>query len=177
MDVKINTYRFNLSDKVEANSYAELINKMKPRKARRVLITRIFIELIEDLKLYPTIALITSKIYTDTWETANGWLFEWCEVLSSDNICTGYYLDITDDMQLLRDNTYQCPSCGRQSTYPQLHRYFCSPCIDNIREESKLYECFLRPVSLLDTPVNPKNIIIPSWVRDQWLSTHVHTAY
>ena len=73
----------------------------------------------------------------------------------------GYYLEMTEQMKDMRDNTLICPTCQAKAIPGD---YFCLDCIASGNLPlSSLYMAFYRPVSIVD--VNPKNIYIPSRIQ------------
>lgn len=89
----------------------------------------------------------------------------------NDIVAEGYYLEMTEEMQAARDNTYRCPCCSELKT---TNEYFCMECVrERIENEKDIYKAFFRPVSVID--VLPKNILIPSEVKQIWRENHKQT--
>lgn len=183
MKTRIHYYCFDITKSVDFEMYRKLCDAMKEagRYALRLILDKALLNMLYDVSQVKGdrfIHLLTTEVHTNKWITMAGVVYDWVEVVHPNNKSKeGYYLEITDEMQLLRDNTYRCPCCGHQyrdNPYP----YFCTQCIESeTMQRDDLYKTFLRPVSLLDVPVITKNILLPTWVVDRWTATHSTRVY
>lgn len=78
----------------------------------------------------------------------------------------GFYLEQTDEMKAIRDNTKQCSFCSAQ--YFMTLQSFCPECIGNgdVPEE-EIYRTFLRPVNTLDIQLSIKSLKVPKFITER----------
>jgi hypothetical protein len=103
------------------------------------------------------IELETAHLFDNQWNTApipgisdKGLrVFDWAQdyqPYGNPNIKQGHYLDITDEMRAIRDNTAKCGYCGAQE--PVGAHVFCPHCLDSeYLTEKDLPLTRMRPVS------------------------------
>jgi hypothetical protein len=113
-----------------------------------------------------TVHLDTGTIYFDHWvgfvddrysDTSIMILPDFAKVNGAKH---GFYLEQTSEMQLIRDETFQCGICKMQYKNPTAH--FCIECLVNSDiPNDEFWRAFLRPVSTLDIDINHKSIYIP----------------
>lgn len=94
----------------------------------------------------------------------------WCEYPHRNPmIKEGYWLDVTNEMIDLQDNTYVCQGCKTVTTNPRFA--FCMECV----EKPSAWECDLHlfywsPVSV--GVIDRKNILITEWVKKKYRDAH-----
>ncbi len=151
MKTNVTQYRFDSSNPEDLEQYQAL-------KAKLTASGHHFFNVIASGKRFEysgPLELETAPIFADQWNSASipgysetGWrVFDWYEgIYPNKKIHWGYYLDLTDEMRAVRDETYSCGYCGHQELTPT--REFCGCCIDSeYLEEKDLHLTRLRPVS------------------------------
>lgn len=160
----LHSYTFNLKDKEQKAQYGKLVDKltamglvcftgMDPRTD-----SRHYAENIHPLD-GQTIELETKFVFNNQWNTAptatsdQGLrVFDWAQPhrIEFEHIVFGMWLEQTEEMKSLRDNTYKCGYCGKNHYKPKIE--FCSSCLDSeYLQESDLDLLLLLPVSQEDT--------------------------
>ncbi len=77
----------------------------------------------------------------------------------------GFYLEQSEEMQALRNNTLQCSYCNAQ--YRGLISW-CTECLGNADiSETDLYRLYLRPVNTLDIDLKEKSIRVPKLITER----------
>jgi len=165
MKTTIYGYNFHLPDDKEA--YKSLQSKLKATPGRAKLFncigTRHFIP------NGPTIVDLDDKfINSNQWNaTPGGRVFDWYEDINPNNRNhkIGHYLDITDQMIAVRQNTYVCGYCGEHYSSSKSH---CTACLGSeYLKESDLNLLQLVPAAV----ANPKRRLSPevlAELKQQW---------
>lgn len=177
---RVHHYLFGVKEnKLHAKQYKEMCSKLKG--VDKVEIAQFdhsyFTKMNEEI-----ITLDCSVLYPNRWlplpdskhitlDLDFNFIFDWlhCNRSLENKVYEGYYLEQTEEMQHIRDNTLKCIRCN--TSYPMNHtQSFCLNCIawPDLTHASMLYKTFLRPVSSHSIWINPKSIIIPHWLIDQW---------
>lgn len=110
------------------------------------------------------ISLDISKIYFNYWvNDVHGLIIPDCAKLLGTK--RGFYLEQSEEMINLRDNTLQCSYC--QNQFKGLITW-CPDCLGNSDiDEADLYKLYLRPVSTLDIELNHRSIFVPKAIKEK----------
>jgi hypothetical protein len=119
------------------------------------------------------IKIDTDHIYIDRWTCTDKNLVipDFARV---ENCTYGFYLEQTEQMQVIRNETYQCSLCDEQ-----YHTYTVPFCLECLHREDltadTLYKLFLRPVATFDIDLNHKSIHVPKWLKDLYDDRNIET--
>ena len=137
---KLHTYYLNTDEPDQAEQYqliCELLQAVKPRWMNGISTDSS--RMIRENKTEDVI-LETKHLFNNQWNEADGddkqgrRLFDWYEEYlhnnARKNIKAGHWLEQTEEMTQIRDNTHGCGYCGHQ--YPaQMGHIFCPDCLDS----------------------------------------------
>jgi hypothetical protein len=93
------------------------------------------------------VTLETEYLFNNQWNTVEGLrVFDWAEAIYPNrSIKEGQWLEQTDEMREIRDNTKKCGYCGEMSTGKET---FCNKCLDSqYLEQKDLHLLRMLPVS------------------------------
>lgn len=141
-------YQYDISKPGQAAAYQELCEVLKSNGL--TCFDTISIDRPStwyDMRIKPlngqVIELETAYIFNNQWNTAptstddQGLrVFDWAEAIyPNSKIKEGQYLDITDEMREIRENTYKCGYCGKNYYNP--NALWCEDCISSeyLKEE------------------------------------------
>lgn len=147
MKTTLHTYSLDISRKADDAAYTTLLAKLKGRKKSVMLGFQVKDGWHEKLEAKKgEITLETEFIFDNQWNTEDGLrLHDWMEYsYENEFIRQGYYLEITDEMKAIRDNTHKCGYCGKQYASPCI----CEACLasENLRA-ANLHLLKTKPVS------------------------------
>ncbi len=139
----LHAYEFNLHDPDQRAAYKDLCNKLRERGMRCTEFVstdghthhRNHIKPLDGCE----ITLELRHVFDNQWNTAptetsdKGLrVFDWTQsyLPHNEKYKAGHYLDVTAEMQAIRDNTNACGYCGYQ-TRAQRGDVFCPQCLDS----------------------------------------------
>lgn len=173
MKTKLHYYLFDLNQRADRAGNTILQARLKAdglQCVRDMYRADRHVDLIHVIKQHAesgAVELSTVGLLPNKWHALPVDLYNWFEFIHKGRIKEGYYLEQTAEMIEARDTIHKCPRCWLQYDKPQLA--FCMPCVmSDTMIEHNLHTAFLRPVSMLDVEVNPKNILIPKWIKDKY---------
>ena len=129
MKTTLTYYDFNISSLTEKEAYKELTAKLKKTNGKCF---RTFPNPTGKRPTEGEVNLDVSNIrniWGNQWNTTEGFrVFDWYEAVMHDNenLKVGYYLDVTPEMESLRDELLRCGFCGHTVNTLQS---FCTTCI------------------------------------------------
>ena len=150
MKTMINFYYYNTANGQEAQDYALLCESLKEDKGRAGLFACICSKphALGPHGTSQPIELNDDIILRNQWDSDFGRVFDWYEDIRpyDRSIKRGHYLDITQEMIDVRNNTYVCGYCGRYSDKADI---FCRKCLGSeYLTEGNLDLLALRPVAI-----------------------------
>lgn len=172
MKTTIHRYRFDVSKKDERKAYKALAAKLKATPGRGH-----WHHVVADPKeadrntASEVVDLETEFLFSNQWNTATQRVFDWYEAIYPNrDIRSGHYLEITQDMIDIRQNTLKCGYCEKLTT----EGTFCNKCLDSPHlTEDDLYLIRLLPVidSFLgnrpDLTADEKRVLLPKYAEAQ----------
>lgn len=153
-------YRFDVSNKEELKTYEKLLEtELKGRecfKTHWINLTdynkhNAFINKIKDIHNKGFVELETKFLFNNQWNTTKDFhnlrVFDWDEYqYQNKDIKEGYYLEITKEINDIRNNTLNCGFCGKQ--YYKTNKTICDSCLDSEHlKEEDIYLLQLKPIS------------------------------
>lgn len=137
----LKSYYFNLANADEKTAYAELCNMLKDRGSKVFESHGGGSHYKKFAKDGIEVELETKHIFDNQWNAAPiegvtekglrvfDWALDAC--LPNKNIKCGHYLEMTEEMVNLRNNTLACGYCGHQEIKTEQSPEFCPHCIDS----------------------------------------------
>lgn len=170
LQTTLHYYRFNLDNDNEKTEYKDLCQSLKTKGLKLFDSissdhSKFYKELILPLN-NTVITLECEHLFNNQWNTAKTEtsdkglrVFDWSEAIyPNKRIKEGMYLDQTEEMTEVRNNTYSCGYCGKNYYKPKVS--FCSNCLGSqYLKEDELKMLFLTPISQ-NRQVNYSSIIV-----------------
>ncbi len=145
MKTILHAYHYNIANTTDRDAYEALCDRMREQG------TQVFRALSPDSYYLPKLAgdieLETKHLFSDQWNTPTHRVFDWAEnIVPNKDIRQGHYLDQTEEMRAIRDNTATCGYCGHQEPVGQ--NQFCPKCIGSeYLKPTELHLLRMLPVS------------------------------
>lgn len=140
MKTTLHYYRFDLTDAKQAESYVELLDKLKSIGFPMWKISCPFTTAKPAFDSFwakvkalngKEVTLETTHLFTNQWNTDSLRLFNWSEIgWPNRSIKEGYWLEQTDEMRDVLENTAKCGYCGHME--PVGKHKFCPKCIGSL---------------------------------------------
>jgi hypothetical protein len=154
----LRSYYFNIANAEEKTAYNELVKTLKAKGLKCFETWGGNSHYLDFAKNGIEVELETKQIFDNQWNTAPiegisskglrvfDWAMDAC--LPNKNIKRGHYLEITEEIVNLRNNTLSCGYCGHQESKTEQSPEFCPHCIGSeYLEKGQLYLTRLQPVS------------------------------
>ena len=137
MKTTLTSYRFNTLNPEESKQYNDLVDHLKATPGRAPIFD--VIGTAHAMPFKPVeIELETSFVTHNQWNTTDDSpnlpkqrVFDWYENISpsAKNYKQGHYLEITDEMRAIRQDTKKCGFCGKHYFLPT--QPFCTACLSS----------------------------------------------
>lgn len=157
MKTKLISYCFNTANANEAEEYRALVARMKDEGRKRFETWGRSSHYFGEIGTVE-IELDTSNLFDNQWNTSDDSpnlparrVFDWAQDYPAGNLTNkrierGHYLEITDEMRAIRNDTSRCGYCGKYA--PTGESEFCPHCLGSqYLEEKDLPLTRMRPVS------------------------------
>lgn len=130
IETKIRGYYLNLNNPPDREEYDRI--KAERNKAGVELFDVIDGEKGVFGQFEKTVTIETKWIFGNQWNTTEARVFNWYESIApSRSIKRGHYLEITDQMVDLVQNTFKCGYCGAEYYGKHNAGKFCNKCLDS----------------------------------------------
>jgi hypothetical protein len=126
MKTTLHTYYFNLDNPKDREPYVRLCAELKSTPGRGRWMNCVSMDRVGHARACTPesigsreVELKTEHLFDNQWNTASERLFDWYEeIVPHRLIKSGHYLDITDEMRAIRDNTLKCGYTGQMCARP-----------------------------------------------------------
>lgn len=174
-------YDVGLGNQSEREDYQKLVEQLKISHAGKLFnVYPNGRESIGNNAAFETVELDPICLFNNQWNEAgkNGRrLFDWYEeIYPNKYIKAGYWLEITPEMQEIRDNTLTCGYCGRYAKVNEPHKWYCEHCLGSeyLKEKDlKLVKLFVVSQDHRDRNYNLSESelaeLVPVWKEAQGL--------
>ena len=135
IETTLHTYRFNIYKLEEAKAYHKLCKQLRADKNRGRWMNCISMPKTREQRDNPIkpgpVTLETSHIFDNQWNSETHRVFDWYEeIYPNKDIKEGHYLEMTDEMIAIRNDTCKCGYCGAMYWTENVADY-CESCIGN----------------------------------------------
>ncbi len=149
MKTRLHNYSFLMTKMGDREAYNELCERLRQDPDRHFFHVRAE-PFGKELKLPDgEYELETKHLFSDQWNGTEYRLFDWYEAIyPNTHLKKGYWLEITDEMRAIRQQTLTCGWCGKNYPPGIDHGTFCSACLDGPHlTEDRLHLLRLLPVA------------------------------
>jgi hypothetical protein len=210
MKTKLHTYHFNCGVPSDAEAYLKLRDERMIPESRRPARTKFVSTGKDDGQAFTHLPILRSgdwhttheveldlsHIFANQWNTAaadgergkhGGYrIFDWVEYYSSHNVrrIWGHWLEVTDEMVKVRDETLACGYCGQHyGSWHESHLTaprqfgFCKKCLNSpYLKENELYMLRLMPESFTGRhDAHPLTTEESEWLLPRYIESQMET--